>query len=246
MARDFPRPISSAKTHFRKSGIKKQKGYKAQSWQLLNHKLPRVLLCFYLLPRLLPAGGFLSCSRGTPVPKPAAGALDTPKVSPAEGLIPGLLKLKPEVLVPPKPGKATSKCKELGREKKKGLWFHCTLQIQDTLVPDAAREHNQASSRWHSKYSVGFKLFWWPLSDFVDIMYCNKALRVLVDCTVVIITFVSKSHLGKLVWLNALRQQGKGHVSLWTCWFQWTAHQKVECIFFFMSCNSAAIHKYSY
>lgn len=37
--------------------------------------------------------------------KPAAGWLDTPKVRPAEGLRPGLLKLKPEVLLLPKPRK---------------------------------------------------------------------------------------------------------------------------------------------
>lgn len=58
----------------------------------------------YLLPLLLPAGGFLSCSRVPPVLKPAAGWFETPKVRPAEGLRPGLLKLKPEVLLLPKPG----------------------------------------------------------------------------------------------------------------------------------------------
>ena len=35
--------------------------------------------------------------------KPTAGWLDTPKVRPAEGLMPGLLKLKPELLLLPKP-----------------------------------------------------------------------------------------------------------------------------------------------
>lgn len=40
------------------------------------------------------------------MPKPAAGGLDTPKVRPAEGLMPGLLKLKPELLLLPKPRKA--------------------------------------------------------------------------------------------------------------------------------------------
>lgn len=39
------------------------------------------------------------------MPKPAAGGLDTPKVRPAEGLMPGLLKLKPELLLLPKPRK---------------------------------------------------------------------------------------------------------------------------------------------
>lgn len=58
----------------------------------------------YRLPLLLPAGGFLSCSRVPPVLKPAAGWFETPKVRPAEGLRPGLLKLKPEVLLLPKPG----------------------------------------------------------------------------------------------------------------------------------------------
>lgn len=35
--------------------------------------------------------------------KPTPGGLDTPKVRPAEGLMPGLLKLKPELLLLPKP-----------------------------------------------------------------------------------------------------------------------------------------------
>lgn len=35
--------------------------------------------------------------------KPPGGGLDTPNVRPAEGLMPGLLKLKPELLVLPKP-----------------------------------------------------------------------------------------------------------------------------------------------
>lgn len=61
---------------------------------------------FYLLPRLLPTGGFLSC-RAPGVPKPTAGGLDTPKVRPAEALMPGLLKLKPDVLLLPKPGERT-------------------------------------------------------------------------------------------------------------------------------------------
>lgn len=65
-----------------------------------------VLPWFYLLPLLLPAGGFFSWRRGPPVPKPTEGWLDMPKVRPAEGLMPGLLKLKPELLLLPKPGKA--------------------------------------------------------------------------------------------------------------------------------------------
>lgn len=49
----------------------------------------------------------MSWRRGTAAPKPAAGGLDTPKVRPAEGLMPGLLKLKPELLLLlPKPKKA--------------------------------------------------------------------------------------------------------------------------------------------
>lgn len=35
--------------------------------------------------------------------KPAVGWLDTPKVRPADWLMPGLLKLKPELLLLPKP-----------------------------------------------------------------------------------------------------------------------------------------------
>lgn len=60
----------------------------------------------YLLPRLFPAGGFLSCRRGPPVPNAVMGWLETPKVRPAEGLMPGLLKLNPELLLLlPKPGR---------------------------------------------------------------------------------------------------------------------------------------------
>lgn len=46
----------------------------------------------------------MSWRRGPPVLKPAVGWLDTPNVRPAEGLMPGLLKLKPELLLLPKPG----------------------------------------------------------------------------------------------------------------------------------------------
>lgn len=69
-------------------------------------QLGTVCTWVYLLPLLLPAGGFLSCSRVPPVLKPAAGWFETPKVRPAEGLRPGLLKLKPAVLLLPKPGTA--------------------------------------------------------------------------------------------------------------------------------------------
>lgn len=48
----------------------------------------------------------MSWRRGPAVPKPAAGGFDMPKVRPAEGLMPGLLKLKPELLLLPKPRKA--------------------------------------------------------------------------------------------------------------------------------------------
>lgn len=75
--------------------------YKRQTGQSQGSVFPWL----YLLPLLLPAGGFLSWRRGPPVTKPAAGWLDTPKVRPAEGLRPGLLKLKPEVLLLPKPRK---------------------------------------------------------------------------------------------------------------------------------------------
>lgn len=40
------------------------------------------------------------------MPKPVAVWLETPKVRPAEGLMPGLLKLKPELLLLPKPRKS--------------------------------------------------------------------------------------------------------------------------------------------
>lgn len=75
--------------------------YKCLAGQLFCHT--SVSSHFYLLPLLLPAGGFFSWRRGTPVAKPAVGWLDTPKVRPADWLMPGLLKLKPELLLLPKP-----------------------------------------------------------------------------------------------------------------------------------------------
>lgn len=51
------------------------------------------------------------------MPKPAAGWLDTPNVRPAEGLMPGLLKLKPVLLLLPKPRK--SKRQRTQKDKKK-------------------------------------------------------------------------------------------------------------------------------
>lgn len=38
-----------------------------------------------------------------PVPKPAEAGLDTPNVKPADAVMPGLLKLNPDVLELPKP-----------------------------------------------------------------------------------------------------------------------------------------------
>lgn len=64
---------------------------------------PYINLLFYLLPLLFPAGGFLSCSSGPPVPNPGVCVLETPKVNPADALSPGLLKLKPEVFDVPNP-----------------------------------------------------------------------------------------------------------------------------------------------
>lgn len=66
---------------------------------------PYIDLLFYLLPLLFPTGGFLSCSSGPPVPNPEVCVLETPKVNPADALMPGLLKLKPEVLDVPNPEK---------------------------------------------------------------------------------------------------------------------------------------------
>lgn len=59
----------------------------------------------------------MSWRRGA-VPKPAVAGLDTPKVRPAEGLMPGLLKLKPELLLLPKPGEARDKKRKRGKDKK--------------------------------------------------------------------------------------------------------------------------------
>lgn len=50
------------------------------------------------------------------MPKPAGG-LDTPKVRPAEGLMPGLLKLKPELLLLPKPRKAKEGRQKMRKQK---------------------------------------------------------------------------------------------------------------------------------
>lgn len=69
----------------------------------------------YLLPLLLPAGGFFSWRSGPPAPKPTAGWLDTPKVRPADGFMPGLLKLKPELLVLPKPSGHRKDIQVMGR-----------------------------------------------------------------------------------------------------------------------------------
>lgn len=51
--------------------------------------------------------------------KPTAGWFDTPKVRPAEGLMPGLLKLKPELLLLPKPRKTRGNGPRMTREKKR-------------------------------------------------------------------------------------------------------------------------------
>lgn len=45
----------------------------------------------------------MSCSSGPPAPKPGVWVLETPKVNPAEALMPGLLKLKPDVFEVPNP-----------------------------------------------------------------------------------------------------------------------------------------------
>lgn len=60
----------------------------------------------------------MSWRRGPPAAKPAAGGFDTPKVRPAEGLMPGLLKLKPELLLP-KPRKVRTYIGQT-EEKNKG------------------------------------------------------------------------------------------------------------------------------
>lgn len=76
------------------------------------------------MPLLLPAGGFFNWSKGAAVAKPPGGGLDTPNVRPAEGLMPGLLKLKPELLVLPKPSKArqgTKNKKTVKYEKNKKI-----------------------------------------------------------------------------------------------------------------------------
>lgn len=59
--------------------------------------------------------------------KPVVGWFETPKVRPAEGLMPGLLKLKPELLLLPKPRNA----REREREKKES---ECVTKERTTSV----------------------------------------------------------------------------------------------------------------
>ena len=59
----------------------------------------------------------MSCSRGPPVPRPAVGGLDTPKGSPADAVMPGLLKLKPVLLLLPNPGGEERKKEKVKGEK---------------------------------------------------------------------------------------------------------------------------------
>lgn len=57
----------------------------------------------YLFPLLFPAGGLFNWRSCPPVPNPAEAGLDTPNVKPADAVMPGLLKLNPDVLELPKP-----------------------------------------------------------------------------------------------------------------------------------------------
>lgn len=66
----------------------------------------------------------MSWSSGPPVPNPGVCVLETPKVSPADALMPGLLKLKPEVLDVPNPVKE----REFKMQAVKMLNFYCYRQ----------------------------------------------------------------------------------------------------------------------
>lgn len=81
------------------------------------------------------------------MPKPAAAWLDTPKVRPADGLMPGLLKLKPELLLLPKPRKAREreqrmakkrKCKCLGEKK---YLEKMDIHVKYTFCPLGVKQH---------------------------------------------------------------------------------------------------------
>lgn len=61
--------------------------------------------------------------------KPAVGWLDTPKVRPADWLMPGLLKLKPELL-PPKPREARQAKQKVNPKEKKNLSFRDECRVR--------------------------------------------------------------------------------------------------------------------
>lgn len=63
----------------------------------------------------------MSCSSGPPAPNPGVCVLETPKVNPADALMPGLLKLKPEVLDVPNPDKEI----EFKMREEKMINFYC-------------------------------------------------------------------------------------------------------------------------
>ena len=72
--------------------------------------------------------------RAPGVPKPTAGGLETPNVSPAEALRPGLLKLKPEVLLLPKPGWDGER--QRGRDGHREIKFRMYTENNTPLITD--------------------------------------------------------------------------------------------------------------
>lgn len=58
------------------------------------------------------------------MPKAVTGWLETPKVRPAEGLMPGLLKLNPELLLLPKPGRSKKESERGESDQEREVIIH--------------------------------------------------------------------------------------------------------------------------
>ncbi len=88
----------------------------------------------------------MSCSSGPPVPNPEVCVLETPKVNPADALMPGLLKLKPEVLDVPNPEKQRFKSLRSKYFKFSQQACHlnkpCTFYMQHLLLSSMMLMHS--------------------------------------------------------------------------------------------------------
>ena len=88
--------------------------------------------------------------RAPGVPKPTAGGLDTPNVSPAEALRPGLLKLKPEVLLLPKPGLDGERERQRGRDGHRETGFRMDTEDNTPLLTHNIYARARARARENS------------------------------------------------------------------------------------------------